>query len=155
MRTNAIIAIMAAIALTIMQGCSADNSARTFADRLSEANTALADGDYAIAQTLADDMLQTALGADSASIDEADAARLGILFMKLSERRNEDENVVYATQCIRRAFRLSNDSLKSFFATLPLEDTPQYVLLRRIGLSIDNPIELPVEADEAEFSETN
>lgn len=139
-------AALAAIAIMMMQAC-ATSTAPTFSDRLAEADAALADGDYERAQRMANEMLGVAMTADSDAVGDSDAAHLGLLFMKLSEKQHEDENVADATQCIRRAFRLSDDSLKAFFAALPLEDTPRFVLLRRIGLSIDNPVEQISETD--------
>ena len=149
MKIHTMAAALAALALTIITACSTGQSRPSFAERLAEADSALSEGDCARAQTLADELLRSAMGHDSTTIDDTQAASLGILFMELAERQNEDENVADATQCIRRALRLSDDSLKSFFASLPLEDTPRYVLLRRIGISIDNPMELPVEEPDA------
>lgn len=139
-------AALAAIAIIVMQACST-SAAPAFSERLAEADAALADGDYERAQSLANEMLGVAMTADSDAVGDIESAHLGLLFMKLSEKQHEDENVADATQCIRRAFRLSGDSLKAFFAALPLEDTPRFVLLRRIGLSIDNPMEQISETD--------
>lgn len=139
-------AALAAVAIMIMQAC-ATRTAPVFSDRLAEADAALADGNYERAQDMANEMLEIAMTADSDAVGETESAHLGLLFMKLSEKQHEDENVADATQCIRRAFRLSGDSLKAFFASLPLEDTPRFVLLRRIGLSIDNPVEQISETD--------
>lgn len=139
-------AALAAVAIMIMQAC-ATRTAPAFSDRLAEADAALADGNYERAQDMANEMLEIAMTADSDAVGETESAHLGLLFMKLSEKQHEDENVADATQCIRRAFRFSGDSLKAFFASLPLEDTPRFVLLRRIGLSIDNPVEQISETD--------
>ena len=137
-------AALAAVAIMIIQAC-ATRTAPAFSDRLAEADAALADGNYERAQDMANEMLEIAMTADSDAVGETESAHLGLLFMKLSEKQHED--VADATQCIRRAFRLSGDSLKAFFASLPLEDTPRFVLLRRIGLSIDNPVEQISETD--------
>lgn len=109
---------------------------------LDDASDALAAGSYEYAQQLCDGVAAMAAGSDSTQVDEVESARLGILYMKLSEHCNEDENMAEATQCLRRAFRLSSDSLKAFSMSLPLEDERHFVLLRRLGTSIDNPVDL-------------
>jgi len=110
--------------------------------QLDEISTAMAYGDYDLAQKLCDSLLEMVSATDSAAVSENQAGTLGIMYMKLSEHRNEDENVADATICVRYAYRHSADSLKAFSASLPLEDQRHFVLLRRIGLSIDNPVDL-------------
>lgn len=109
---------------------------------MEEASNAIADEDYGRGQLICDDLFAMVSGADSVRFTEMQAGGLGILYMRLSEHVREEENIADATQCVRYAFRLSNDSLKTFTAVLPLEDVRHFVLLRRIGLSIDNPVDL-------------
>lgn len=79
---------------------------------------------------------------DFDKLDENQLGRLAILFMKLSETENSDENVADATQCFRQAWKLSQDSLRGFIGSLPPEDLPHFVMLTRIGGSIDFPPDL-------------
>ena len=132
---------VAAISLTAVS-CGSDRSTPDFETTLSDAAVALETNRLEQSQELADRLRDITLGSDSDLVDETQAARLAIFYMKLSERRGEEENIADATQLFRRAFRLSNDSLKAFYEGLPLEDTPHFVLLRRLGLSIDNPVDL-------------
>lgn len=122
-------------------GCGGEHTGNAD-ETLENAAEALASGNYEYAQQLCDEVAAITLGPDSAQVGEIASARLGILYMKLSEHRDEDENVAEATQCLRRAFRLSADSLKTFSLGLPLEDERHFVLLRRLGTSIDNPVDL-------------
>lgn len=122
--------------------CRSDHSTPDFETTFDDATVALEANRVEQSQELADRLRDLTLGADSNLVDEHQAARLAIFYMKLSERRSEDENIADATQLFRRAFRLSKDSLRTFYESLPLEDTPHYVLLRRLGLSIDFPVNL-------------
>lgn len=136
--TGLLLSLMCAFALC---GCGGENI-DSVDEALENASEALTMGSYDYAQQLCDEVAEIALGPDSAQVGEVPSARLGILYMKLSEHCNEDENVAEATQCLRRAFRLSADSLKTFSLGLPLEDERHFVLLRRLGTSIDNPVDL-------------
>ncbi|MDE6528475.1 MAG: hypothetical protein K2L78_05460 [Muribaculaceae bacterium] len=109
---------------------------------LDTASEAIADGDYGHAQQLCNGVIAMLDCADSTQVDETRAVALGILYMRLSEHCNEDENIADATQCIRYALRRSGDSLRIVSAELPLDDVRHFELLRRIGLSIDNPVDL-------------
>lgn len=137
-----------ALAGCILAGCgfvaaSCGNGDRMDVDSsLEVASYAISDGDYGHAQELCNVVLAMMSEADSVNVDETQAGRLGILYMRLSEHQNEDENIADATQCIRYAFRQSDDSLKAFSTGLSLDDVRHFVLLRRIGLSIDYPVDL-------------
>ena len=136
--------ILPSIMLTVMAGCG--TSAPDDVDSsLDEINSLMAFGDYDHAQKLCDNVLTLITDTDSSAVTETQGGTLGIMYMKLSEQRNEDENVGNATICIRYAYRISADSLKEFAASLPFEDERHFELLRRIGLMIDNPVDLSEE----------
>lgn len=141
-----LIPVLAAV-ITAIAAVSCGSRAATqeqTATRLQDAAAAIADGDCVQAQSICDGLYGIMTGADSASVGETQAAMLGILYMKLAEQPQCDEtaDIACATQCLRRAMRLSPDSLKAFSASLPLDDQRHFVLLRRIGISIDNPVDL-------------
>lgn len=132
----------AAMLPALLYSCSGGGATGTD-ETIAMAAEAIADGDYELAQLLCDNVRDIIYSADSASVDENQAAGLGILYMKLSEHRNGEDNVAEAMQCLRYAFRQSSDSLKLFSAGLPLEDERHFVLLRRLGLSLDShPVDL-------------
>lgn len=137
---KALLAVVAALGC-MLSACSGTDMTDVDGN-LDIISDAIADGDYEIARDLCNGVLAMVAGPDSVHVDEMQAGRLGILYMRLSEHYNEEENIADATQCIRYAFRRSDDSLKVFSAALPLEDVRHFVLLRRIGLSIDNPVDL-------------
>lgn len=136
--------VMISLAAAVASCSGTTHTGEQVGTHLQEASAALADGDCNHAQSLCDAIYLTMTGADSASVGETDAARLGILYMKLAEQPQSDEtaDIACATQCLRRAMRLSSDSLKEFSESLPLDDERHFVLLRRIGMSIDNPVNL-------------
>lgn len=111
-------------------------------ESLSIAREALASGDYSHAQTICDNLSAEITADDTTAINATQAADLAMLFMALSDHRNEDENVAVATLCMQYAFDHSADSLRSFAASLPLEEQRHFELLRRISISIDNPVDL-------------
>ncbi len=103
------------------------------------------DGYFESAQKQCNDLFGLLYSPDSVYIGEQQAARLGMLLMMLSDNINSDENIAEATLCIRYAYRHSADSLRSFASGLSLEEARHYELLRRIGLSLDNPVDLGEE----------
>lgn len=139
--------ILAAIVTALLTLCACGDSTVTADECLNDAAVSINEKNWNSAQTSCDHILSMITGTDSVKITESQAARLGILFMKLSEHVSEAENVADAVTCLRYAFRLSADSLNSFSATLQPEDERHFVLLRRLAISIDNPIDLSAPAD--------
>ena len=133
--------VMAAL-LTLVAATSCNNSSQGVEESINDAAIAITDGDWNHAQATCNHLLKTITGPDSTIVTEQQAARLGILFMKLSEQQREYDNVADAIECLRHAYRMSTDSLSAFSASLPPEDERQFVLLRRIGISIDHPVDL-------------
>lgn len=130
------------VALLTVCATSCNDAMPTVDEGLEDASVFIADGKWREAQITCEHLFTLVVGGDSTQIDENQAAQLSILFMRLSERQREADNVADAIQCLRYAFSLSTDSLNAFYASLPLEDERHFVLLRRIGLSIDNPVDL-------------
>lgn len=124
---------------------SCDDSGRTVDERLAEASDAIADRDFRHAQMICDNLAEYVVASDTAAIDEEQAAQLAVLYMMLSERSNEDENVTVATECMRYAYSLSSDSLSTFSQSLSLDEQRHFELLHRLTVSIDNPIDLDDE----------
>lgn len=129
-----------AIAMTTLSGCR--NSDISVDECLDDAAASISDNSLHHAQATCNHLLEMVNGSDSVKVDDGQAARLAILFMKLSEHQNEYENVADAVECLRYAFRHSTDSLNTFSASLQPEDERHFVLLRSIGMTIDNPVDL-------------
>ena len=133
--------IFAALFTALIALSACGNNAATADECLNDAAVSINDRNWNSAQTSCDHILSMITGPDSVKITENQAARLGILFMKLSE------NVADAVTCLRYAFRISADSLNSFSAALQPEDERHFVLLRRLAISIDNPVDLSAPSD--------
>lgn len=142
-------AILTAAAFTATALTACHEAEPTVDELLAEATEAMADKDYGHMQTLCDHAITHMADTDTTAVDGAQAGRLAILYMILSDHRNEDENVAVAAQCLRYAYEHSADSLRTFSAGLPLDEQRHFELLRRIAVSIDNPIDLMGE----EFTE--
>lgn len=132
--------ILLCAAITMLAACHGE--AVSAEECLDDASVSLAEGNCQQAQTTCHHLLTLVTENDTAHISATQAARLGILFMKLSEHQKEDENVADAMVCLRYAYRMSDDSLRGFWTSLLPEDERHFVLLRRIGMSIDNPVDL-------------
>lgn len=143
-----IIAIAFAAAL---QACS--GSTATVDEQIEAANGALARNDLNGAQKQCNYLADRVLAADT-TITADQAANLAILLMKLSDARNDDDNVGVATQCLHHALSISPDSLRAFSQSLSLEDQRHLVLLWRIGVSIDNPVDV-ADIEQNEQSEAD
>lgn len=141
--------------LPLLLAAACGTAEMTVDERLSDASDAIAAKDYGYAQSVCDNLAVYISAEDSVAMDERQAATLAMLFMELSDHRNEDENVAVAAQCLQYAYRVSADSLRNFSATLHLEEQRHFELLRRITVSIDNPVDLTGEDfyEEGEMTE--
>ncbi len=136
-------ALVSFVFLLMAVSCGVDKG--TVDERLADASEAMALKDYGYAQTVCDNLAAYISAEDTVAMDERQAGALALLFMELSDHRNEDENVAVAAQCLQYAYKVSADSLRSFSAALPLEEQRHFELLRRITVSIDNPVDLSEE----------
>lgn len=107
-------------------------------DKISYAETLVMDNDYSKVQNECDNLLKNKpMDAFTAS----ELCRLAIVYMKLSENYNADENVATATQCYRTAMRLNPDSVASYFMNMPIEDVQYEATLKSIAKSLDCPMD--------------
>lgn len=74
-------------------------------------------------------------------------ARLSILYMQLNERTDDPEDVEYAVQCFREAFKINADSAKAYYSSLPVEQDKYAMTLATIVHTLDNPREIPADHD--------
>ena len=124
----------------LLSGCG--SSGADYDTALADAQLALDEGDAGRSSRICSELLDK----DADALNERQLGRLAIIFVKLSEVTDSDENVADATECFRRAWKLSADSMRGFASQLPPEDLPQYVILSRIGGSIDSPPDLSEES---------
>lgn len=126
----------------LFTGCTSASDAADSDLHLAE--TAVAAGSTDQAQDICDKLLHGSFGQQ---MSEAQLGKIAILYMKLAEASPDgsEDNTATATECFRRAMSLSGDSLSGFFGELPLDDQRHFVLLRRISMSIDHPVDLDDE----------
>lgn len=127
------------VCAALFAACSSTSA--TVDEQIEAANGALARNDFDGALKQCNFLAEKVMAADT-TITPNQAANLAILFMKLSDARHDDDNVGTATLCFRHALELSPDSLRAFSQTLSLEDQRHFELLWRIGVSIDNPVDV-------------
>lgn len=121
-------------------GCS--DGQTDYDTALSDARAALEQGDSGKSAEICSSLLEN----DIDNLDEMQLGRLAILFMKLSEVDNSDEDVADAMLCFRKAWKLSADSLRGFSSQLSPEELPQYAILSRINGTLDTPPDLSGES---------
>lgn len=107
-------------------------------DKISYAEALVMDNDYSKAQNECDNLLKNK---QLDSFTAGELCRLAIVYMKLSENSNADENVATAIQCYRTAMRLNPDSVVSYFVNVPIEDAQYEATLKFIAKSLDCPMD--------------
>lgn len=95
--------------------------------------------DFEAAQSVCDDMIE---GKDLNQIPIKDLCRLSILYSKLSEQQNQEDNMATATKCYRAARALNADSVAKYFSGLPTEDFQYAELLKNLSNLMDSPMEI-------------
>lgn len=131
------------IGALLLASCGSNVTDTSVALSLDDAEQLLADGRVNDAARICADLMEN----DFDKLDENQLGRMAILYMKLPETESVsiDENVADATQCVRQAMKISNDSLRGFLSALSPEDLPLVVMLTRISGSIDFPPDLSLE----------
>ncbi len=123
------------VATFLFVACSSDKSG----EAISYAEIQIANNDFAGAQKTCDNLMA---GKASKSFLASDLCRMAIIYMKLSERYNESENIAVATQCYRTANTINADSVTDFFANTPIEEAQYEATLKSLAKSLDNPQEI-------------
>ena len=116
----------------------------SIAERISAAELALANENVDATRELCGELIGQK---DRQTIEAKQMARLSILYMQLNERTDAPEDVEYAVQCFREAFKLNADSAKAFYSSLPVEQDKYAMTLATIVHTLDNPREIPADHD--------
>lgn len=118
-----------------------DSSSRV-AGQLSEAESAIAANDV-------DAALHICRAVNDCRSDSlmtvSELGRLSILYMQLSDRTDDTDNVDFAVDCYRQAFAVNPDSARAFYASLPRDDDKYVMMLATIAGTLDNPPSLAEE----------
>ncbi|MDE6430446.1 MAG: hypothetical protein K2K65_04680, partial [Duncaniella sp.] len=84
---------------------------------------------------------------DRAGMEATQMARLSILYMQLNERTDDPNDVEYAVQCFRDAYKINSDSAKAYYSSLPYDQEKYAMTLSTIVHTLDNPKDIPDEHD--------
>ena len=95
--------------LTIACGCS--DKATEAANRLAEAQDAIAVNDVDAAIHILHNLNDLK---DEKGLTVSQLGRMSILYMQLTDRTDDSDNVDYAVNCYREAFALDPDSARAF-----------------------------------------
>ncbi len=125
--------------LLILASCSGGADG---ADAISNAETLLANNKYTGAKKICDNLVSHE-GKNPLSAGEL--CRLSILYMKLSEYANEDDNIATATLCFKKAVAINPDSVEEFLSRLPVEEIKYASIVRSLAIPVDNSREDAIE----------
>lgn len=79
------------------------------------------------------------------SLDEItinNLCRLSVVYMKLSEQINHEENIAMATKCYHIATDIDSDSVAYYFSEFSIEDAHHEIMLKTLSESIDSPCKI-------------
>lgn len=91
----------------------------------------------------AKDVVDELLAEDKKQLNATEYCRISIIYMKLAEVNDEDENIALATLCYRNAFESDPDSAVFFYDTLPIDEVAYAEMLRALVESLDTPQNIP------------
>ena len=87
------------------------------------------------------DLAQSICGAfvtdSTTSLNVGELCRLSVVYMRLSDVKDEDENTASALQCLRTALKLNADSVQSFYNNLPVDQARHIQMLMQLDSMID------------------
>lgn len=108
------------------------------ADDLSVAEAALEQYNYGVAY----DLCQQVSSGDVDKLSVRDLCRLSLLYMKLSDLKDLEDNALVATDFYRKANAINEDSAKIFYDNLPIEDARYVELMSQLQRILDHPREM-------------
>lgn len=100
-------------------------------ESLDHAQMAMDRHDYRAARDICDH-LRHGMADDESSRDATALGILSIIYMKLGESTDRDDNISYARQCYLDAYACDSDEARLYYDNLPVEDLPHISLLTSI-----------------------
>ena len=88
--------------------------------------------DYAAAQKYLDNAVK-----DSVSHTATNLSEMAVLYMKLSENYNNEENVASAFSCYEKAMNISSDSVMSYIANIPVDERACMLVLHQMNVGAE------------------
>ncbi|MDE6196370.1 MAG: hypothetical protein K2F91_00715 [Muribaculaceae bacterium] len=130
-----ILSSLALLCVCLIQGCAGTGSD---VSPLEQAEHAVANGRYAVAQELCDSMI---LGDRFGSMSVEELCRLSLVFMRLSENNTsgEEANTAFAARSLQAAIAADADSALLFLKNVPVEDQARAALITAISEAHNTP----------------
>lgn len=100
------------------------------AENLEHAEFAIERQDYSTAKGICDNLREEQN--DAESMDAVTLCNLSILYMKLSESIDREDNIGMARQCYLDAYAADSAGARDFYDHVPVEDMPHLSLLSSI-----------------------
>ncbi len=125
--------------LLILASCSGGVNST---NAITNAETLLANNKYTGAKKICDNLVSQE---GKNPLSARDLCRLSILYMKLSEYTNEDDNIATATLCFKKAVAMNTDSVEEFLSELPIEEIRYASIVRSLAIPVDNSQEEAIE----------
>ncbi len=118
--------ILYVIAALMMAACDSTGTG----ERLEHARIALDRDDFATARQICDDVRHDEAEADTRDITAL--CSLSMLYMRLSENDDREDNISYARRCYLDAFEADSAAAREYYDNLPVEEIPHAALLTSI-----------------------
>ena len=120
-------------------------------DDITVAERAVMRGDYTSAKSISDGIFASC----DSTMTVSDLCRLSIVYMKLSDIADVDDNTAAATTCYRIALKVDPDSARIFFRNLPVEDTRHAEVISTLEQLIDDPRELDLSTIDTSYIDSD
>jgi hypothetical protein len=149
--------ILNLIMMTLLMSCG--SSASTIVDNLENARIAVDNGDYSTARSLCDEVRTAMLDKGDVKADMTSLCNLSILYMRIADYTDRDDNIDYARQCYIKAYSLDSVGARNYYDNLGVSDMACGNLLSNIVNSTLHPQSVPgdsifsvcVEDDSTEY----
>ncbi|WP_300934558.1 hypothetical protein [uncultured Muribaculum sp.] len=115
--------------LTAIAGCSADP---TVEEKIEAARDYIETSNYEPAQTICD-RLRTQLYDNPVSANATTLAELSLLYMRLADADDRQDNIGLAYSCYEEAFRMDSASAAAFYTNTSVDDLPLVSILNSIA----------------------
>lgn len=137
-------ALLIGLALSSTFMLASCGESESLADQISSAELALANENVSATRELCSDIFKHK---NRGGIEATQMARLSILYMQLNERTDDPNDVEYAVQCFRDAYKINRDSAQSYYSSLPYDQEKYAMTLSTIVHTLDSPRDIPDEHD--------
>ncbi len=127
------------VAIAVFAACMVScGDVKKMNERIATAETAIAEQNYEAGKQICDDILGDK---DVNELSASEYARLSVLYMHFYENDDDSEALDRAVDCYRQGMEINPDSVKSVFASLPVEDHKYAFALSMIVGNMDNPVD--------------